>query len=63
MTRIAGILFIAGILIFSGSLYLLVAGRAGGANSLDKAGMITPLGGISFIAGWVCLILATVKKG
>lgn len=62
MTRIAGILFITGIILFSGSLYLLTAGRAGGSNSLDKAGLITPLGGISFIAGWVFLILATMKN-
>lgn len=62
MTRIAGILFIAGIILFSGSLYLLVAGRAGGSNSLDKAGMITPLGGVSFIAGWVFLFLGAIKN-
>lgn len=62
MTRIAGILFITGIILFSGSLYLLVAGRTGGSNSLDRAGIITPLGGVSFIAGWVFLFLATMKK-
>ena len=61
MTRIAGILFITGIVLFSGSLFLLTAGRAAGTHSLDKAGIITPLGGVSFIAGWVFLFLATMK--
>jgi uncharacterized membrane protein YgdD (TMEM256/DUF423 family) len=62
MTRIAGILFIIGILLFSGSLYLVAGGRAGGSHSLDKAGLMTPLGGISFIAGWVFLFIATMKN-
>lgn len=62
MTRTAGILFIAGIILFSGSLYVLTAGRAAGTNSLDKAGIITPLGGVAFIAGWVFLFLATMKN-
>jgi len=62
MIRIAGALFIIGIILFSGSLYLLAAGRAGGMNSLDKAGIITPLGGVSFIGGWIFLFLAAIKK-
>jgi uncharacterized membrane protein YgdD (TMEM256/DUF423 family) len=45
----AGWLFIAGILVFSGSLYLLAIT---GAKSL---GMVTPLGGLAFLAGWLCL--------
>ncbi|HET9745083.1 MAG TPA: DUF423 domain-containing protein [Chitinophagaceae bacterium] len=61
MTRIAGILFIIGILLFSGSLYLIAAGRAGGSHSLDKAGIITPFGGVSFIAGWMFMLIATIK--
>jgi uncharacterized membrane protein YgdD (TMEM256/DUF423 family) len=48
----AGWLFTIGTLIFSGSLYLLVlAGRR-------WLGAITPLGGLAFIAGWICLALA-----
>lgn len=62
MTRIAGLLFIIGILLFSGSLYVVAAGRAGGSHSLDKAGLITPLGGVAFIAGWVFLFIATMKN-
>ena len=60
--RIAGILFIIGIILFSGSLYLLTAGKAAESTSLDKAGIITPIGGVAFIAGWLFLFLATIKK-
>ncbi len=53
----AGWLFVAGIVIFSGSLYALTVTRllGEGANWL---GAITPLGGVAFIAGWICLALA-----
>ena len=61
--KIAGILFIVGIILFSGSLYLLTAGKAAETTSLDKAGIITPFGGVAFIAGWLFLFLAAMKKG
>ena len=61
LIRIAGVLFIIGIILFSGSLYVLTAGRAGEMNSLDKFGIITPFGGVSFVAGWVFLFLAAMK--
>lgn len=48
----AGWLFIAGTLLFSGSLYLLVF------TSKRQFGAIAPLGGLAFMAGWVCLGLA-----
>ena len=52
----AGWLMFAGIVLFSGSLYLLAI--------LDSKwlGMITPLGGISFLAAWVCIAIFAVKK-
>lgn len=50
--RFAGILFIVGIILFSGSLYLLIA-----LHDLRWLGAITPLGGLCFIAGWVMLAL------
>lgn len=50
-TSAAGWLFSAGIVLFSGSLYALVLS---GVRSL---GAITPVGGLAFIAGWVCLAL------
>jgi len=60
--RIAGILFIIGIILFSGSLYVLTASKAAETSSLDKAGIITPFGGVAFIAGWLFLFLAAMRK-
>ncbi len=49
----AGWLFVLGTLLFSGSLYLLCF------TNKRWLGAITPLGGLAFIAGWICLALAT----
>lgn len=46
---LAGGLFVAGMLLFSGSLYALALGAP------RIVGVITPFGGLSFIAGWVAL--------
>lgn len=54
-------LFIAGIVLFSGSLYLLVALQYKG-SSIGAAGIITPIGGLCFIAGWLSLFMAILKK-
>ncbi|MBI5608093.1 MAG: DUF423 domain-containing protein [Deltaproteobacteria bacterium] len=48
----AGWGFFVGILLFSGSLQVMAL------TDFRKLGMVTPLGGLSFIAGWVCLALA-----
>jgi uncharacterized membrane protein YgdD (TMEM256/DUF423 family) len=48
--------FIAGILLFSGSLYVLALG---GPRWL---GPVTPLGGVAFIAGWLALVPAALKS-
>ena len=56
-TTASGLLFIAGTVIFSGSLYLLAVT---GARWL---GMVTPLGGLAFLAGWLCLAWAAWKAG
>jgi uncharacterized membrane protein YgdD (TMEM256/DUF423 family) len=53
--RHAALAFTLGILLFSGSLYLLVLT---GNRSL---GMITPLGGLSFLAGWLLLALGCLR--
>ena len=51
----AGWCFIAGIILFSGSLYgLSLAG-------IKALGPVTPLGGVAFIAGWICLALGSAK--
>lgn len=52
MVRYAGWAFVSGILLFSGSLYLL------SVTGVRKLGMITPLGGVAFLCGWLCLALA-----
>ena len=48
----AGWLFTAGIVLFSGSLYLLVF------TGVTRFGAITPIGGVAFLLGWACLALA-----
>lgn len=58
----AGILFIAGICCFSGSLYLLTFLKIQGSTATAVVGPVTPLGGICFIAGWLLLLLAFLKK-
>ena len=62
LVKTAGILFLFGIILFSGSLYLLTAGKAGENVSLDGVGMITPLGGLAFIGGWLFLFVAALRK-
>jgi uncharacterized membrane protein YgdD (TMEM256/DUF423 family) len=53
---IAGGLFVAGILIFSGSLYLLAL------TETRWLGAIAPLGGLAFLAGWLCLAWGAAIK-
>jgi uncharacterized membrane protein YgdD (TMEM256/DUF423 family) len=48
----AGWLFVVGTLLFSGSLYALAL------SGVRWLGAITPLGGVCFLAGWLCLALA-----
>ncbi len=54
----AGRLFIAGIILFSGSLYLLTYLQAQNITRLKWVGAITPLGGVAFIVGWVLIAVA-----
>lgn len=51
-----GFLFLLGILLFSGSLYLLVL------TDTSWFGAITPLGGVAFIAGWLLLAMGYLEK-
>src|SRR5690349_11242662 len=48
----AGNCFIIGIVLFSGSLYLMTALRASESVGISKLGIITPFGGLFLIAGW-----------
>ncbi len=54
--------FIAGVFLFSGSLYLLTFLKIQGSTAVKFVGPVTPLGGIFFIAGWLLLLLAILKK-
>jgi uncharacterized membrane protein YgdD (TMEM256/DUF423 family) len=54
-------LFFWGIVLFSGSLYFLCTRNLLGADWLKFLGPITPLGGICFVAGWICLCLSVLK--
>jgi uncharacterized membrane protein YgdD (TMEM256/DUF423 family) len=49
----AGWLFTAGIVLFSGSLYVVAL------TGISVFGAITPLGGLAFLAGWACLAIAS----
>lgn len=55
LVNLAGGAFSVGILLFSGSLYLLTL------SGIGKLGMITPFGGVAFLIGWLCLGLAAWK--
>jgi uncharacterized membrane protein YgdD (TMEM256/DUF423 family) len=59
--RIAGLLYLAGVILFSGSLYMLTYFNATETVGMEKFGLITPFGGIAFIAGWLFLFLAAMK--
>jgi uncharacterized membrane protein YgdD (TMEM256/DUF423 family) len=52
----AGWAFTAGILLFSGSLYALTL------TGWTKLGMVTPLGGVSFLIGWAALAVAACSR-
>ena len=51
----SGYLFIAGITIFSGFLYLLAI------TGIKALGMIVPIGGLSLVAAWICLLMHILK--
>lgn len=58
----SGRLFIAGIILFSGSLYILSAIKASGSQDYNWIGAITPIGGLCFILGWIFLFLGISNK-
>lgn len=57
----AGWLFTAGIVLFSGSIYLLALQDVLGLN-LAFLGPITPIGGVAFMAGWLFVFISTFQK-
>ena len=52
----AGWLMLAGIILFSGSLYVL------SVSGLRWLGMVTPFGGLAFIAAWIVFVIAIAKS-
>jgi uncharacterized membrane protein YgdD (TMEM256/DUF423 family) len=55
LPQAAGWLFLAGTMLFSGSLYALAL------SGVRWLGAITPLGGVAFLMGWICLALAAQR--
>jgi uncharacterized membrane protein YgdD (TMEM256/DUF423 family) len=58
----AGYAFIIGIVLFSGSLYVLTALKATGTVGLSGIGIITPFGGLFMVAGWIFMMIAFLKS-
>ena len=54
-TTSAAWLFAAGIVVFSGSLYALAL------TGVRGLGAVTPLGGVCFITGWICLAIGAAR--
>lgn len=52
--NVAGISFVVGIVLFSGSLYGLAI------SGITKFGMITPIGGVAFLVGWTALAVCSL---
>lgn len=52
LIRVGGWAFVTGVLVFSGSLYALVM------TQTRWLGAVTPLGGVAFLVGWACVVLA-----
>jgi uncharacterized membrane protein YgdD (TMEM256/DUF423 family) len=53
--QVAGFCFLAGIALFSGSLYAMTL------TGMRALGAVTPLGGMAFIAGWAAIIVAAAR--
>ena len=56
LLKSSGWLFAVGLVVFSGSLYVL------SLSGIRWLGAITPIGGLAFIAGWACLAAAAWKS-
>jgi uncharacterized membrane protein YgdD (TMEM256/DUF423 family) len=60
--RWAGNCFITGIILFSGSLYAMTVMDATEMVGKKSIGIVTPIGGIFFLAGWLLLFFTLMKK-
>lgn len=59
--KIAASLIFWGVILFSGSIYILTLKNIIGIEALKFAGPITPIGGLLIISGWVFIVLGGVK--
>lgn len=62
LLRRAGLFFIDGIVLFSGSLYFIVAKPFLGIEGLPWVGVITPMGGLLWMVAWVLLGLSQLPS-
>jgi Uncharacterized small membrane protein len=60
--KMATLFFVIGIVLFSGSLYVLALMKANNQVGLKGFGILTPIGGLFFILGWLMLLLGVAKK-
>jgi uncharacterized membrane protein YgdD (TMEM256/DUF423 family) len=58
----SGRFFIAGIILFSGSLYLLSYFKMSGNDQMNWLGAVTPFGGLCFITGWVLMAISAIRS-
>jgi uncharacterized membrane protein YgdD (TMEM256/DUF423 family) len=58
----AGYFFISGIILFSGSLYLLTILKSTENVGVSRIGIITPIGGLLFVIGWILLFVGLLKR-
>lgn len=58
---LANHLFLAGIILFSGSIYLLSTKPVTGFDLPSVFALITPVGGLVFIAGWILFVFGAFK--
>jgi uncharacterized membrane protein YgdD (TMEM256/DUF423 family) len=58
----SGRLFVVGIILFCGSLYLLTYFLANNNENMKWLGAITPFGGLCFIGGWICMAVGIWKS-
>jgi len=61
--RWAAMLFAAGVVLFSGSLYVLALTGVDAAARFGPLVLLTPLGGLCLLAGWAMLAFAALKSG
>ena len=62
LIRWSGNFFITGILLFSGSLYAITALKINGSVVPGFIGILTPIGGVFFILGWLLLLIAALRN-